>query len=240
MNEMPSYYNGKQETGVSYINRNFNSNYSVAQTSFECNPVVMSQRTVEALIKSDHDMLNAVEKRRIINMFDYDNFKSKLEYKEEVRMRKELSATSIYWDAKGELKVEIISPNGVIRSERLCDLRKLETKTILYKPMDAVGLEKPIYVVSYHAKESVYSIPISVEDYGKGKLLKKMRYNGISFYISHKKQDEIIYDFEAFILEDAKEELIPLVFGWFFYDGRWRYASEKNLTWEDIKNGIYK
>lgn len=236
---MPSYYNGQQESGTLYVNGDFSSNYSAAQTSFESNPV-MSQRTIEAIFKSDHNTFNAIEKRRIMNMLDYYNFKSKLDYKEEVRMRKELSATSIYWDAKGELKVEIISLNGSIRSERFCDLRKQETKTTLYKPMDSVGLEKPIYVVSYQVGENLYSIPISAEDYGKGKLLKKMRYNGISFYISHKKLDEIACDFEAFILEEAKEEMIPLAFGWFFYDGRWRYASEKISIWEDIKNGRYK
>ncbi|WP_186423810.1 hypothetical protein [Lacrimispora celerecrescens] len=236
MNEMPSYYNGQQESGTLYVNGDFSADYPAAQTSFGSNPV-MSQRTVEAIIKSDHDTFNAVEKRRMMNMLDYYNFKSRLEYREEMRIRKELSATSIYWDAKGELKVEIISPNGSIRSEKLCNLRKLETMTTLYKPMDAACLEKSIYVVSYQVGENYYSIPISAEDYGKGKLLKKMRYNGIFFYISHKKLDEIACDFEAFILGEAKEEMIPIAFGWFFYDGKWRYASEKILIWEDVKNG---
>lgn len=237
MAEIFSEY-GTQGPRMLPANSNFNPYYPAAQTNYSSNPVV-SQRTLETFLKDDHETFNAIEKRRIMNMLDYDSFKNKLDYKEEIRRRNELSTTSIYWDARGELKIEISSPKGPIKSERLCDLRKLETKITLYRPVGTDGLEKPIYVVSYHMGECLYHISISAEEYGKGKLLKKMLYNGISFYISQKKQNEIACDFEAFILRESHEVMIPLAHGWYIADESWGYASESKLIWEDIKNGRY-
>ncbi|MFR3730732.1 hypothetical protein [Lacrimispora sp.] len=238
MAEIFSEYRGTQGPRMLPENNNYNPYYPAAQANYSNNPVV-SQRTLKALLKDDHETFNAIEKRRIMNTMDYETFKNKLDYKEEVRRRNELSTTSIYWDARGELKIEISSPKGPIKSERLCDLRKSETKITLYKPVDTDCMEKPIYVVSYRIGEYIYHIPISAEEYGRGKLLKKMMYNGISFYISQKKQNEIACDFEAFILSESHEVMIPLAHGWYIVDGRWGYASESKLIWEDIKNGRY-
>ena len=238
MAEIFPEYSGTQGQSMLPANNNFTPNYSTLPVCIYNNTIV-TQRTFETLLKDDHETSNAIEKRRITNMLDYDNFKSKLDYKEEVRMRNDLSTTSIYWDARGELKIEISSYKGPIKSERLCDLRKLETKIILYRPVDTDGLEKPIYVVSYQMGECLYQIPISWEEYGKGKLLKKMMYNGISFYISQKKQNEIACVFEAFILRESQEVMIPLAHGWYYVDGIWRYASKRKLIWEDIKSGKY-
>jgi len=238
MAEIFPEYSDTQGQCMLPVNSNFTPDYSTLPVCIYNNTIV-TRRTYETLIKDNHETINAIEKRRIMNMLDFDNFKGKLDYKEEVRMRNDLSATSIYWDARGGLKIEISSYNGPIKAERLCDLQKLKTKATLYRPVDSNGLEKPIYVVSYHLEDCFYQIPLSWSEYGKGKLLKKMLYNGISFYVSQKKQNEIACDFEAFIFRESQEVIIPMAHGWYIVDGTWRYASKGELIWEDIKCGKY-
>jgi len=227
-----------QETNLLPSNCIPTSGYTAAPIFTNSN-LPLSQRTYEILLRNEQETINAIKKKQMINMLDYNNFISKQDYKEEVRMRKDLSATSIYWDARGGLKIEISSYNGPIKAERLCDLQKLKTKATLYRPVASNGLEKPIYVVSYLMEDCFYQIPLTWSEYGKGKLLKKMLFNGVSFYISQKKQNEIACDFEAFIFRESQEVMIPLAHGWYIVDGTWRYASEGELIWEDIKCGKY-
>lgn len=239
MDGIQSNNDGLREFNIISEKRNNYSSCPAASTYIYQNTPI-SQGTFEALIKNQQFTFNAIEKKRLINMLDFENFQKKEDYKEQIKALRDSCPTSLYWDAKGELKIEISSLGGLLMADKLCELQKVETKVALYKPMNMVILGDSKYVVSYKINGSNCQVSLPMEDYGKGKLIRKMKYSGISFYISQRKLNEIASDFEAFILKEAKEIIVPLAYGWNFYNEKWYFASEKTMIWEDIRNGRYK
>ncbi|MFT4105518.1 MAG: hypothetical protein QM657_07150 [Lacrimispora sp.] len=207
--------------------------------SYGYNGFGITQKTLESIIKSNHEAHNAIEKRRELNNLDFENFKKKQDYKEGNRIWNNLSPTNIYWNARGKIQFEVYSLNGAINLEELCNIQKSEVEVIMYKPMTGASLENSMYVVTYHIGENTYQISIPEEECGRGKLLSKMRRNGVTFYISQRKLNEISITFEAFILKEAKVKLIPMAYGWIIYKKRWYFISENDLIWREVKNGKY-
>jgi hypothetical protein len=203
------------------------------------NNVRVSQKTFEALIRNDQELFNTVQKRRVLNSLDLENFQKKQDYKEEIKIWRDLSPTSLYWDARGRLKMEVFSLNRVVSIDEFCNLQELKTRVVVYRPMTVNDSESPIYMVSYQIGEHTYQIAMPEKDCGRGKLLRKMQFNGVSFYLSPRKLNGIAIDFEAFILKRAEVVFIPLVYGWNLCDEKWYFVSEKDLIWEDIRNGKY-
>lgn len=191
------------------------------------------QLLICGLEKKRQEALIEISKQEELKKIDYDYSQKKLLDKEQVRAAKELYSLTVFKSERGEILIHMDNPVKGTVTAPFCSAKNFTA--VLYTAM-TVRPTKGIYLLTITVAGKTVSVGLHAEDRGRGALIKKLQARGVNFFVSRRKLREAETAFENFVLEAAKEQIIPVSHGWNLSGSGWIFVRNGEPIWEDIRH----